>query len=200
MQETSKFVGLKIGHLRHEKCTIQTERGPGNLDIKGEHSSASSQTTNHANEPRAATEPKVASTTKSANLTAHKMKTFISLIAFLSMLSLSIGLAPNYISRSPSPAPAPVPGFLDGVLDGLSDGFHALSKAGKLVLDQLDKAEQELLERDDQLVVDGCNIVRCGVELGFTSVKCLIDVVGTKGIGQVGKKEKLGCLAEVSHP
>ncbi|KAK7458366.1 hypothetical protein CaCOL14_006799 [Colletotrichum acutatum] len=124
------------------------------------------------------------------------MKAFISLIAFFSMLSLSTGLAPNYISRSPTPEPAPVPGFLDGFLDGV---FHGLSKAGKFVWDKLDEAEQELLETDNQLVIDGCNVVRCGVELGFTSVKCLIDVVGTKGIGQAGKKEKLGCLTEVAE-
>ncbi|KAK1718094.1 uncharacterized protein BDZ83DRAFT_633312 [Colletotrichum acutatum] len=127
------------------------------------------------------------------------MKAFISLIAFFSMLSLSTGLAPNYISRSPTPEPAPVPGFLDGVLDAFSNVLHGLSKAGKFVWDKLDEAEQELLESDNQLVIDGCNVVRCGVELGFTSVKCLIDVVGTKGIGQAGKKEKLGCLAEVSQ-
>lgn len=128
------------------------------------------------------------------------MKTFTFLIALLSMISLSTGLAPNYTARSPTPAPAPVPGIFDDILDFFSDVVNALSEAGKFVWDQLDEAEQELLASDDQLVVDGCNVVRCGVELGFTSVRCLIEVVGTKGVGKVGKKEKLGCLAEVSCP
>ncbi|KAK1654094.1 hypothetical protein BDP81DRAFT_402304 [Colletotrichum phormii] len=126
------------------------------------------------------------------------MKAFISLFAFLSMLSLSTGLAPNYISRSPRPAPAPVPGIWDDFLDFLSDVVDVSSEAGKAIWVELDKAEQKLLEEDDGLVIDGCHVVRCGVELGFTSAKCLIDVVGTKGIGQIGKKDKLGCLYEVA--